>query len=67
MSTPPFFAKFTAAAYLVLYRRYAVRSLEFSSGCDTLNGFEKFPLLNMDMLLLALAFVFAFAYSAYLY
>jgi hypothetical protein len=49
VSVPPFFAKFTAAAYLVLDFRCAVRSLEFSCGCDTLYGLAKLPLLNMDM------------------
>jgi hypothetical protein len=28
-----------------------VRSLKFSCGCDTLNGFAKLPLLNIDMAL----------------
>ncbi len=50
VSVPPFCAKFTAAAYLVLDFNCAVRSLELSGGCDTLNGFAKFPALNMDML-----------------
>jgi hypothetical protein len=48
-SVPPFCAKFTAAAYLVLDFSCAVRSLELMFGCGTLNGFAKFPALNMDM------------------
>jgi hypothetical protein len=47
--TPPFFAKFAAAAYLVLAFSCAVRSLEFSCGCGTLYALIVLVVLEMDM------------------